>query len=120
MYVFLPPQTPSSAACALTFPPDLQICSTMVLTDIISDVFVFLPPIFHVHTPHDTHAHKFILSLFIYYFIISYPSNAHPITPTHTHTHAHTHTHTHTWPYMATFDFVCLLHLYSDQVVSIP
>ena len=41
MYVFLPPQTPS-VACTLTLPPDLQICSTMVLTDIISDVLALL------------------------------------------------------------------------------
>ena len=115
MYVFLPPQTPSSAACALTFPPYWQICSTMVLTDMISDVFALLTPTLiptckrtYSHAPHTTtfthanprsppHTRKRTPSYSVFPFPIYLllhpyiPVHVHLTTSAHTHLHAHTH-----------------------------
>ena len=115
MYVFLPPHTPSSAACALTLPPYLQTCSTMVFTDIISDVFALLTPTIiractrtHAHAPHAStflhanprsppHTRKrtppYLVFPFPFHLLVHpyIPAHAHPSTSPHTHLHAHTH-----------------------------
>ena len=102
---------PSSAACVLTLPPYLQICSTMVFTDIISDVLALLTPTIihtctrtHAHVPHTStfihanprsppHTRKRTPTYFPFYLLAPpyIPVHAHPSTSTHTHLQAHTH-----------------------------
>ena len=136
MYVFLPPYTPSSAACALTLPPYLQICSTMVLTDIISDVFALLTPTL-IHTckcpctPYlhlyprkstftSTHAqaHTSILSFSFPNLSTTSSLRTRPCTSLHFHTY--TSTCAHTFPPLDLYPCPPLSFrlLFPDQVVS--
>ena len=89
----------------LHFPRICKICSTMVLADIISDVFALLPPTFHVHL--HTHAraqlHTFPIHLLLHSYI---PVHIHPI---HLPPPPPPHTYKDIWPYLAAFDLVLML-----------
>ena len=118
-------------------PPDLQICSTMVLTDIISDVFALLTPTL-IPTCKRTYAHAPHTSTFIHasprspphtrkhtssYLVFPFPIYLllHPYIPVHAHptTSTHIYTRTHIFPLdLYPWPSPSFRLLFPDQVVS--